>query len=155
MKKTILLCLLVFTMNSCSTQAQEPTINKIQKTDQEWKTILTDEEFDILRNKGTEAPNTGIYNKHSENGIYTCKGCNEPLFESNHKYNSYSGWPSFDTALRGKVNTIADRNHGMVRTEITCAKCDGHLGHVFNDGPKHTTGKRFCVNSASLNFVKK
>ena len=158
-KKTILLSIICLIQYSCSTQAQESvsknTEYKVLKTEQEWKNQLTTSEFNVLRNKGTEAPGSGIFNKHYEDGIYTCKGCNEPLFKSKNKFNSYSGWPSFDAAIKGKVNFITDGSHGMIRTEITCASCDGHLGHVFNDGPRKTTGKRFCVNSVSLNFEKK
>ena len=157
MKKIVLHSLLILILTTCNTQAQESTImkgSKIQKTEKEWKVQLTPGEFKILRKKGTEAPNTGLYNNHSEKGTYTCKGCNSPLFKSKNKFNSYSGWPSFDTAIKGQVIAIIDVSHGMTRTEITCATCDGHLGHVFNDGPKQTTGKRFCVNSASLSFKK-
>ena len=158
MKKLILYSLLTLLISSANIQAQETsktTNSKIQKTENEWKIQLTPGEFKILRKKGTEAPNTGLYNNHSEKGIYTCKGCNSPLFKSKNKFNSYSGWPSFDTAIKGQVIAIIDTSHGMTRSVITCATCDGHLGHVFNDGPKQTTGKRFCVNSASLNFKKK
>ena len=158
MKKLILSSLLIVLISSCNTQAQEPsktTNSKVQKTESEWKLQLTAKEFNILRNKGTEAANSGIYNDYSEKGVYTCKGCNAPLFKSENKFNSHSGWPSFDTAIKGQVTAISDISYGMTRTEVICATCDGHLGHVFNDGPKQTTGKRFCVNSASLNFENK
>ena len=122
-----------------------------QKTEAEWKAQLTPEEYRILREKGTEYPHTGKYNLHFDNGTYACKGCNTPLFESDSKFESGCGWPSFDDAIEGTVEYQRDTTHGMIRTEILCANCGGHLGHVFNDGPT-ATGQRFCVNSASIDF---
>lgn len=124
---------------------------KINKTEDEWKALLTDNQFNILRKKGTEPPFTGKYNLHFENGNYHCAGCNQKLFESSSKFESGCGWPSFDNAIKGTVDYVLDKSYGMLRTEIICSNCGGHLGHVFNDGPTET-GTRYCVNSASINF---
>ncbi|MFD0861635.1 peptide-methionine (R)-S-oxide reductase MsrB [Sungkyunkwania multivorans] len=123
----------------------------VQKTDEEWRAQLSEKEYNILRNKGTEYPHTGKYNLHFEKGSYSCKGCGTQLFESDHKFESGCGWPSFDDAIEGTVEYVRDTSHGMIRTEILCANCGGHLGHVFNDGPTET-GQRYCVNSASIIF---
>jgi peptide-methionine (R)-S-oxide reductase len=123
----------------------------IEKTEQEWMDLLGPESYRILRQKGTEYPHTGKYNLHSENGIYCCGACSEPLFESNAKFDAHCGWPSFDESILGKVSYILDVTHGMKRTEILCTNCGSHLGHVFDDGPTHT-GQRYCVNSLSLDF---
>ncbi|WP_152286547.1 peptide-methionine (R)-S-oxide reductase MsrB [Flavicella marina] len=125
---------------------------KVVKTESEWKQILSDSEYYVLREKGTEQAGSGVYNKHYEKGVYNCAGCNTPLFRSENKYNSYSGWPSFDRFIKSNVEEIEDTSYGMKRTEVVCAICDGHLGHVFNDGPKETTGLRYCINSVSLKF---
>jgi len=122
-------------------------------TEQDWKEKLTPEEYYILREKGTERPFSGKYNDFFEKGYYACAACGNKLFESTTKYNSSCGWPSFDQAIEGSVKYTKDTSHGMVRVEVTCAKCDGHLGHVFDDGPKDTTGTRYCMNSVSLKFV--
>lgn len=120
----------------------------------DWKKELSEEEYRVMREKGTERPFTGKYNIHNENGIYRCKGCNEELFSSASKFDSGCGWPSFDNEIKnGKIKEILDKTHGMIRTEIVCAKCDSHLGHVFNDGPTEST-LRYCVNSVSLDFDK-
>jgi peptide-methionine (R)-S-oxide reductase len=116
---------------------------------------LTQEQKAILYNKATEAPFTGKYLANKDTGMYACANCGARLFSSDTKFDSGSGWPSFDDALPGAVNQIGDESHGMIRTEAVCAKCGGHLGHVFNDGPKDTTGMRFCINSLSLDFEKK
>lgn len=127
---------------------------KIDKTEEQWKEELSPEQFDILRNKGTEYPNTGEYNLHFENGEYRCAGCGQTLFESDAKFESNCGWPSFDEAIEGRVEYEKDTSHGMIRIEVLCANCGGHLGHVFNDGPT-ATGARYCINSASLDFNDK
>ena len=123
----------------------------IEKTEEEWKEKLSPEQYRVLRQKGTEAPHTGEYNLHFEDGEYQCAACGEQLFESDAKFESGCGWPSFDNAIDGKVEYIQDRTFGMIRTEILCSNCGSHLGHVFDDGPTET-GQRFCVNSASINF---
>jgi len=122
-----------------------------EKTDKEWREALSEEQYRILRKAGTEPPHTGKYNLHFEDGKYCCAGCGEPLFDSNTKFESSCGWPSFDQAIDGSVEYVKDTSFGMIRTEVRCANCGGHLGHVFPDGPT-STGERFCVNSASLNF---
>lgn len=126
---------------------------KIEKTEEEWKKELSPEQYRVLREKGTEAPHTGKYNLHFDKGEYKCAACGEKLFESNSKFESGCGWPSFDDAIEGKVEYIQDRTFGMIRTEILCATCGSHLGHVFDDGPTET-GQRYCVNSASIEFNK-
>lgn len=114
---------------------------------------LTPEERHILREKGTEAPFSGAYLDEHRDGMYRCKACNAALFASDAKFDSGSGWPSFTSpAVRENVGTREDRSHGMVRTEVFCRACDGHLGHVFDDGPEDAGGKRYCINSLSLSF---
>lgn len=126
---------------------------KVTKNDKEWREQLTPEEYYILREKGTERPFTGKYNLHFENGTYHCAACGSKLFDSESKFDSHCGWPSFDKALnKNTVKEILDKSHGMIRTEIVCADCEGHLGHVFNDGPTET-GMRYCINSVSLGFM--
>lgn len=121
-----------------------------------WKEKLTKEEYRVLREKGTDAPWTGIYTDHFESGIYKCAGCDTPLFQSENKFKSGCGWPSFDDVLDSKnIILTEDNSHNMKRTEVICKNCQGHLGHVFPDGPKETTGQRYCINSTALNFVKK
>ena len=124
---------------------------KIDKTEDEWKAQLTEEQYRILRKKGTERPHTGKYNLNFDAGTYKCAGCNQQLFESNSKFDAHCGWPSFDNAIKGTVKNVLDKSHGMLRTEIVCSNCGGHLGHVFNDGPTET-GQRYCVNSLSIDF---
>ena len=124
---------------------------EINLTDEEWQEKLTPEEYHILREKGTERPFTGKYDKFYEQGVYKCAGCDTELFISDTKYNSGCGWPAFYESLPGKIDESSDNSFGMTRVEITCEKCGGHLGHVFNDGPQ-PTGLRYCLNSASLDF---
>ena len=125
----------------------------VEKSEEEWKKELSPEQCRVLREKGTEAPNSGEYNLHFEDGEYRCAACHEKLFESDSKFESSCGWPSFDDAIEGKVEYVKDNSFGMMRTEILCANCGSHLGHVFNDGPSETK-QRFCVNSASIEFKK-
>ena len=127
------------------------TQEKVKSTEKEWQKTLTPEQYRILREKGTEMAFTGKYDKYFEQGTYTCAGCGTPLFESETKYDSGCGWPAFYQSLPETIDEISDHSLGRVRTEITCTKCDGHLGHVFTDGPQ-PTGLRYCVNSISLEF---
>ena len=125
------------------------------KNDEEWKRKLAPAQYQVLREKGTERPFTGQFVHNKENGIYTCAGCGAELFSSDAKFDSGTGWPSFDKPENNKnVELREDTTHGMVRTEVICKKCGGHLGHVFNDGPT-ATGQRYCINSCSLGFRKK
>ncbi len=124
---------------------------KVHKSDADWHKQLSEDQYRILRKKGTERPHSGQYNLHFEDGTYQCAGCNINLFESSSKFESSCGWPSFDEAIEGRVTNVLDKSHGMIRTEIICSNCGGHLGHVFNDGPTET-GTRYCVNSLSLDF---
>ena len=122
--------------------------------DKDFKNKLTPEQYHVLFEKGTEAPFSGKYYKHKENGVYVCAACGNELFTADQKFDSGCGWPSFfDMKEKGTIKTNRDTSHGMVRTEITCAKCGGHLGHIFDDGP-NPTGLRYCVNSLSLDFKK-
>lgn len=128
---------------------------RIEKSDEEWRRELTPEQFRILRRKGTERAFTGAYWDTKRPGTYVCAGCGQPLFESEHKYDSGTGWPSFDRpASPDAVETEEDRRLFLRRTEVLCARCGGHLGHVFEDGPE-TTGLRYCINSTSLTLVSK
>ena len=157
----IILCLLQ-TIMSCQNNnapiknSKVEKSEKIIKTEEEWKKILTPDQYRILREKGTERPYTGEYNLHQEKGIYKCAACGYELFSSEMKFDSHCGWPSFDDEIgKGeRVIKISDFSHGMVRTEIICARCESHLGHIFDDGPT-STGKRYCVNSVSINFNTK
>ena len=119
-----------------------------------WKAKLDDQSYKVLREAATEIPFSGKYNLHFKDGYYRCKGCDIVLFDSGSKFDSGCGWPSFDKAKKGSIKYKEDRSLMRIRTEILCSNCDGHLGHVFNDGPTET-GMRYCVNSASINFENK
>lgn len=125
---------------------------EVQKSEQEWRKELSPEQFKVLRQHGTERAGTSPLDKVYEQGMYECAGCGQPLFTSETKYNSGTGWPSFYAPIEGAVETTVDRSFFMVRTEVHCSRCGGHLGHVFSDGPR-PTGQRYCMNGVSLNFV--
>lgn len=160
MRKIAVLFLLAFAIISCQSQEkkQEPktltaTNHKVVKTEEEWRKQLTPEQYNVLREKGTELPHTGEYADTFQKGTYVCAACGNVLFNSDSKFHSDCGWPSFDKAIKGSVTYNDDSSFGMTRTEVNCAKCGGHLGHVFDDGPKQTTGQRFCTNSVSIKFI--
>jgi peptide-methionine (R)-S-oxide reductase len=129
-------------------------MDRVRKTDEEWRVALTPEEYRVLREHGTERAWSHPYNTEHRDGQFLCAGCGAPLFSSDAKFDSGSGWPSYFDALDGAVDTTIDRSHGMVRTEMHCRRCGGHLGHVFDDGPQ-PTGLRYCTNGTSLRFVPK
>lgn len=129
--------------------------SSIDKDDDQWREELDPERYHVLREKGTERAFTGKYWDLKDKGMYHCAACGEPLFSSETKYDSGSGWPSFYAPSdENNVDELADHSHGMVRTEVVCKKCESHLGHVFPDGPQDKTGLRYCINSASLDFQK-
>ena len=127
---------------------------EVQKTEQEWKETLSPEAFKVLRKHGTERAGTSPLDKVYDEGTYVCAGCGQPLFSSDTKFNSGTGWPSFYQPLEDAIDTTVDRSLFMTRTEVHCSRCGGHLGHVFGDGPK-PTGQRYCMNGVSLEFVPK
>ncbi len=159
--KNIIYLLVAFSLNACNSQNNtinlKPKIqmnNQISKTEEEWKKALSPEQYNVLREKGTEMPYSGKYYLHKEKGIYVCAACGAELFKSDSKFDAGCGWPSFSNVMdSSKVVYTKDKSAGMIRTEITCAKCGGHLGHVFDDGPA-PTGLRYCINSISIEFKK-
>ena len=156
MKKILIFTITLFIL-SCNSNAQKEkkTAYNISKTDAEWKAELTPLEYKVLRHAATEPPFSSSFNKNYKAGTYVCKACKTPLFKSEHKYDSGSGWPSFDREIKGNVAFSTDYDLGYQRTEEHCATCGGHLGHVFNDGPSKTTGKRHCINGVALTFIPK
>jgi peptide-methionine (R)-S-oxide reductase len=128
-------------------------LEKVKKSEQEWREELTPEQYDVVRQKGTEAPFTSELNEVKDPGQFVCVACGQPLFSSEHKFDSGTGWPSFDRPMEGEqVETEADNSLLMRRTEVLCSRCDAHLGHVFDDGPADTTGQRYCINGCALEF---
>lgn len=159
MHKIILYIIVAIAFNSCAQNKSKDMSTKpefaLQISEEEWKNKLSPEQYYILRQKGTERPFTGNFNLHKEKGTYCCAGCGEALFTDEMKFDSSCGWPSFDKEIEGgKIKKVLDKSHGMIRTEIVCANCGGHLGHIFDDGPTET-GMRYCVNSLSLDFQDK
>ncbi|WP_299436066.1 peptide-methionine (R)-S-oxide reductase MsrB [uncultured Aquimarina sp.] len=159
MKNILIVCISILTM-SCTGNAQQEVQKEkkeyaVSKTNKEWKEILTNEQYYILRQAGTERPFSSPLNKMYAAGTFHCAGCNTPLYESEHKFDSGTGWPSFDRSVKGNVSLDTDYKLGYARTELLCATCGGHLGHVFNDGPRETTGKRHCINGDALAFEPK
>ena len=154
--KKILLTLVLFGTIACQSTAQTKTIQKtykVQKTDSEWRAQLPELSYYVLRQAGTERPFSNPYNKNYEAGRYVCQGCGTNLYESEYKFDSGTGWPSFDRGIDAHLEYDVDYKLGYARTEVKCNTCGGHLGHVFDDGPRNTTGKRHCINSAALQFI--
>jgi len=147
-----ILFLLSISLNSCAQKSEEGKY-PVQKSETEWKAELNPLEYDVLREKGTERAFTGDLLENKKKGTYTCRACSNALFQSDAKFESGTGWPSFYAGIEGHIKEDRDMAYGMVRTEILCSECGGHLGHVFDDGPA-PTGLRYCVNSASLDFVE-
>ena len=153
--KNLIAVVLFFSFFSCKSEAQKKETYKINKSEAEWKSQLTDIQFYVLRKEGTERAFSSPLDKNYSAGTYVCAGCDTPLFKSEHKFNSGSGWPSFDREIKGNVAYSVDYKIGIARSEEHCATCGGHLGHVFNDGPRNTTGMRHCINGAALKFIPK
>lgn len=158
MRKTVysLIIILCFSCNGSAQKSNDPKESKsfkVSKTDSEWKASLTDEQYYVLRKSGTEPAFSSPLNDNHEKGTFVCAGCGASLFKSEHKFDSGTGWPSFDREIKGNVDHGRDTDLGFVRDELHCAICGGHLGHVFDDGPRETTGKRLCINGDALKFV--
>ena len=163
MKKIMVILTVLILGSGCASHYPTPAANNqtmpknptptVQLSEEEWKNKLTPEQFRIMREKGTERAFTGEYWNHHENGKYNCAACGAPLFDSGSKFDSGCGWPSYFKPIENNaISEHLDKSHGMIRTEVTCSKCGGHLGHVFTDGPA-PTGLRYCINSASIQFV--
>ncbi len=159
MLSRITLCLLAISLWSCNTKAQndsqEDTKYAVVKTEAEWKAQLSELEYNVLRQAGTERAFTSPLDKIYEPGTYHCKACDIKLYESQHKFDSGTGWPSFDRGVDENLQLDVDHKVGYARTELKCGNCGSHLGHMFDDGPENTTGKRHCINGAALTFKPK
>ncbi|MGB0981856.1 MAG: peptide-methionine (R)-S-oxide reductase MsrB [Winogradskyella sp.] len=156
--KNLILIAIISLFFSCNSSAQKNEVKEkptflVTKTDAQWKAQLTKNQYYVLRKAGTERPHSSPLNSNYKKGTYHCAACNTPLFKSEHKFDSGTGWPSFDREIKGNVAYGKDSKLGYSRDEEHCATCGGHLGHVFNDGPKETTGKRHCINGVALKFV--
>ncbi|MGY0392288.1 peptide-methionine (R)-S-oxide reductase MsrB [Bizionia sp. KMM 8389] len=156
--KYFFIAALFTTIFSCNSSAQNNNTDKsddfpITKTDTEWQQELTKIQYHVLREAGTERPFSSPLNKNYQKGTYVCAACSTPLYKSEHKFDSGTGWPSFDRVIDGNVAFGTDNDLGYSRNEEHCATCGGHLGHVFDDGPRNTTGKRHCINGAALKFI--
>ena len=158
MKKLAGICILVL-MISCVGTAQnsskETKTYKVEKTNAEWKEQLSPIAYNVLREAGTEKPFSSPLNDIKKAGTFVCAACKTPLYKTEHKFDSGTGWPSFDRAVKGNVELDVDYKIGYARTELKCNTCGGHLGHSFDDGPSETTGKRHCINGAALEFIAK
>lgn len=152
--KKIFPILILILATSLATQSQKKKY-KIEKSETEWKKTLSEQEYYVLREAGTERAFTSPFNSLKLAGTYVCAACKTPLYRSEHKYDSRSGWPSFDREIAGNVEKDVDYKIGYARTELKCNSCGGHLGHAFNDGPRETTGMRHCINGVALEFVPK
>lgn len=158
--KNIIILVMATLIFSCNGQAQKKEVSKkenkaykVNKTEAEWKKLLTPMEYYVLREAGTERAFTSPLNKNYEKGTYVCAACNTALYSSDHKFDSGTGWPSFDRAIANSVELDVDYKIGYARTELKCNTCGGHLGHSFDDGPRKTTGKRHCINGVALKFI--
>lgn len=156
--KNFMLAILAVLFIGCDSNAQKnsprtTTSFEVSKTEEEWKNILTSEQYDVLRKAGTEKPYSSELNDVKEPGVFVCAGCGNELYKTEHKFESGTGWPSFDRAIEGGVAFGSDTKLGYSRDEIHCADCGGHLGHIFNDGPRETTGKRHCMNGVAMKFI--
>ena len=151
----LVLSVVLFSCNSSAQRNKELTSFPVQKTEAEWQAQLTELQYHVLREEGTERAFTSDLNKIDKPGTYVCVACSTPLFEGKNKFDSGTGWPSFDREIKGNVAFDTDYDLGYARTEEHCATCGGHLGHVFNDGPLDTTGQRHCINGAALRFIPK
>lgn len=150
--KNIMLLMALSGLLNTACQSSELSLEKVVKSEAEWRSQLTEDEYAVLRLKGTERAFTGDYHELKTDGVFACKACQLPVFSSKSKFDSGTGWPSFTIPILNKyVLQLPDTSHGMMRTEIVCARCDSHLGHVFQDGPE-PTGLRYCINSLSLSF---
>lgn len=156
MKKLCFLIISAALLVSCNSNAQKKSKEEqfpVQKTEAEWKKELSAEEFYVLREAGTERPFSSPLNNIKESGTFICAACSHPLYETKNKFKSGTGWPSFDQPIENGVFFSTDNKLGYTRNEVLCANCGGHLGHVFDDGPKETTGKRYCMNGDAMDFI--